>query len=180
MAGAFYRPVDADILQGDIFRDVPHLFLKPPLQAIRGPITGKQGRPSWGIYTHPLPLGSGSLPIDQPRIGGPFQFREGEQVPVRCNVTLGIVMNHECDIENEPEHRLIALVRPLGPVQNPEHRRVIQENRNSAYFYLPSLEGVMEEAYVDFRRLTSLSPEFLAAINRLTALSPIAVQGLQA
>jgi|ERR1019366_1227484 hypothetical protein len=176
MSGAFYRPVGNDVLQGDIFNDIPHLFLKPPLKAIRGPITLKGGRPSWGVYDYPLT----GEPLELPKIGGPFNFALGEQVPVTCNVTRAMVLNHECDIENEHEHRLIALIRPLAPVTNPEHRQFIKENRNSAFFYLPPNDGGLEEAYVDFRRITSLSPSFLVPGNRLSALAPVAVLALQA
>jgi len=72
----------------------------------------------------------------------------------------------------------VALIRPLAPVADPEHRLIIQQNRNSAFFHLPP--GELEEAYVDFRRITSLSPAFLDAQDRLAALTPQALLALQA
>jgi hypothetical protein len=177
-AGAFYRPVEPEILQGDIFRSVPHLFLKPPLRAVRGPITLSKGRTAYGLYSHPLP--GAADPAESPKVGGPFHFDEGEQVSVDCCVTRAIILNHDCYIENEPEHRHVALIRPLRVVTNPDHRQVIQQNRNFSYFHLPPGGGELEEAYVDFRRITSLAPEFLSAQDRLAALTEEAVAALQA
>jgi hypothetical protein len=179
-AADFYRPVESEILQGDIFRSVPHLFLTPPIQAIRGPIALPKGRTGYGLYPATWAPSSQLNPAEQPKIGGAFHFTEGEQVSVTCHVTRAMILNHECDIENDLDHRLVALIRPLAPVVNPEHRLFIQQNRNSAYFYLPPGGGDLEEAYVDFRRITALSPAFLDPRDRLAALSPDALRALQA
>jgi hypothetical protein len=134
-----------------------------------------------GFYEYPPPTeqspgaeGGKALP------GGPFHFNTGEQASALCHFTRAIILNHDCDIENDPEHRLVALVRPLAPVTNSEHRRVIEGNLNFSYFYLPSDGQALAAAYVDFRRITSLHPDFLARGVRLASLAPQALQALHA
>jgi hypothetical protein len=174
----FYRLVDKEILQGDIFEEVPQLFLRPPLLALRR-VTLAGGREAFGFYPFPPPADdapggpSGRVPP-----GGPFHFGTGEQTSAFCQVTRAIILNHDCDIENEPDHRLVALVRPLSPVPA-EHQEIIRHNQNFNYFYLPAEDG-LPEAYVDFRRLTSLSPDFLPVEKRIAALAVESVKALQA
>jgi hypothetical protein len=179
-ADPFYRPADPTVCQGDIFDGVPHLFLSPPLLALRK-VTLAGGREAFGFYEYPPPAEDApGGPKGKALPGGPFRFNspKGEQAGASCQVTRAIVLNHDCDIENEPEHRLVALVRPLGPVP-PEHQEIIRRNQNFNYFHLPAGAG-LPEAYVDFRRLTSLAPAFLTNAQRLTSLTVEAVRALQA
>jgi hypothetical protein len=179
-AGSFYRPVDPTVCQGDLFDRVPHLFLRPPLLALRR-VTLAGGREAFGFYEYPPPTEQSPGAAQGKQLpGGPFRFNtpEGEDATAWCQVTRAVVLNHDCDIENEPDHRLVALVRPLAPVRDPAHQDIIRRNLNFNYFYLPAGEG-LAEGYVDFRRITSLSPAFLAAATRLVSLTPEAVQALQ-
>ena len=175
---AFYQTGGKDIVQGDIFDGVPHLFLRPPLHVLRR-VTLAGGREAMGFYQYPPPTDEspggreGKIPP-----GGPFHLGSGEQASSFCQVSRAIVLNHDCDIENEPEHRLVALVRPLAPVRDAAHQEVIRLNQNYSYFYLPA-EGEMPDAYVDFRRITSLTPDFLSISDRLSSLSEESVKALQ-
>lgn len=166
----YYQGSEQAFRQGDIVADVPHLFLRPPLYALRR-VTLAKGREAMGFYPF-LPAEDGP--------GGPFHFADGEEVPALGRLALGIVLNHDCEIENEHEHRLIALVRPLETVEKEEHRRVIVENRNYSFFYLPADVALqLPDSYADFRRITSLSPAFLATERRVASLTEKAVKAFQ-
>ncbi len=174
----FYKDVAPELSQGDILDGIPHLFLRPPLFALRKVILAG-GREALGFYEYPPPTEeSPGASRGKQLPGGGFHFQAGEQAAALCQVSRAIVLSHDCDIENEKEHRLVALVRPLAPVTDPGHQEIIRQNRNFNYLYLPAAEG-LDEAYVDFRRLTSLSPHFLATASRLRSLSGEGVRALQ-
>jgi len=175
--GTFYRSVEPDISQGDVFDSIPQLFLRPPLFVLRK-VTLAGGREAFGFYQYPPPTEESPGGAKGKQLpGGPFHFEKGEEASAFCQVTRAIVINHDCDIENEPDHRLIALVRPLSPVPE-ESKEIIRKNQIFNYFYLPAEDG-FPEAYVDFRRITSLSAAFLVAGSRLTSLTEEAVRQLQ-
>jgi hypothetical protein len=175
----YYQPWEEAFRQGDTIADVPHIFLRPPLYALRR-ITLAKNREAMGFYQYPPAEDGpgGARGRDLP--GGSFHFGEGEEVPAICRLALGIVLNHDCEIENEHEHRQLALIRPLEAVENEEHRELIVGNRNFSFFYLPADTSLgLPDSYVDFRRITSLAPAFLATGRPLTSLTEIAVKAFQ-
>src|SRR5262249_60351438 len=96
-------------------------------------------------------------------------------------VTRGLVLNYDCDLVNEEDHCLVAIVRPLAGV-NEDDRQIIRENRNFNYLFLPRNDDYgLAEAYVDFRQITCLDPELLEKIGtRRASLTPEGILGLQA
>jgi hypothetical protein len=175
----YYQAYEDAFRQGDIVADLPHVFLKPPLYALRR-VTLAKGREAMGFYPYPPEeTGPGGL-RGRELPGGAFHFAEGEEVAALCRLALGVVLNHDCEIENEHEHRLIALIRPLAAVEKDEHRRVIVENRNYSFYYLPADGSLgLPECYIDFRRITSLSPDFLTRGRRVASLTETARKALQ-
>jgi hypothetical protein len=178
-----YRPLDADLSQGDIIDDVPHLRLRPGFEVVRQ-ITGRGNRPLWAPF--PYPPEEDKTP--DAKVPGktiilpPFHVKEGEYIPVLSQFTRGVVVNYDCDLQHEEDTCLIALVRPLAGVHE-EDRPTIRENRNYNYFYLPADAefGFNEEAYVDFRRVSCLDPDVLGRIGtRRASLTALAVEALQA
>jgi hypothetical protein len=170
----YYEAHEDAFRQGDLVADVPHVFLKPPLYALRR-VTLAKGREAMGFYRYPPDDDGPGGPRGRELPGGPFHFLDGEEVPAACRLALGVVLNHDCEIENEQEHRLIALVRPLKIVENEEHRRVIAENRTYSFFYLPADVSLgLPDCYIDFRRISSLSPESLTAGRRVASLTETA------
>ena len=176
-AGPHYRPVDPMICQGDIISGVPHLVLQTlPLKVVRGPI-GKPERPIYGLYSHPGP---------EPK-GGPCKIgqSEGELVAARGYEATAIVLDHDCDMQVQEagrhthKYRLVALVRTIAPTLHPDQKDILRGNRNFDHFYLPPDAAVeFPESYVDFGRITCLSPEFLSAGRRLLSMTEEFVTGL--
>ena len=175
-----FRAPDPELSQGDIIDDVPHFRVRPPLEIVRT-VTFKGNRKYWAPF--PYPPEEGKTPdaagksIQLPA----FHVKEGEYLPVLCRFTRGIVLNYDCDLVNEEDHCLIAIVRPLTGVHE-EDRQIIRENRNFNYFFLPrNDEHGLAEAYVDFRQVTCLDPELLVQIGvRKASLTPDGVLALQA
>ncbi len=154
-----YRPPDPQLCQGDIVAGVPHLHMKPPVEVVRRTST-KTG-----------PMLQPHEPENPPPGGFAFEKGRPEQVVVQCQMAIGIVISHGCEIDKDSKHRIVALVRPLAPVAE-EHRDVIRENRNHSYFYLPPHLEVLDESYVDFRRLSCIDPQLVSTDKRLASLTP--------
>jgi hypothetical protein len=168
-AEGFYREPDPLVSQGDIVRGVPHLHLKPPLVVLR------QRQTRRGFVMDPYEYGTGAEVAEgrnTPVPTGGFNFDRGldDKVSVFCQVALGIILSRDCDIENDRKHRLVALIRPLTGVQ-PEHQEIIRANKNFSFFHLPELQNKMPESYVDFRRITTLAPDFVDGQDRLASLT---------
>ncbi len=171
----FYRDPDRELCQGDIVRGVPSLYLKPPLQAVR--------RQNAAYSLHEFdpfdePLASSRFPAPP----GGFKFGDsgGELAATRCQVALGVVLSHGCEIDKDQKNRLVALVRPLDVVPNQEHQQTIRGNRNFSFFYLPDYPMRMGESYVDFRRLSTVHPTFVNPLMRVASLTERAADALLA
>jgi hypothetical protein len=169
---SFYQDPATDLCQGDIVDNLPHLHLKPPLQAFRQTdLPGKHK--GWGSY--PYPPVEGQTP-DAPgkRVkGGALDFKKGELVSAFCQITRAILVNYECDLQpgREPDHCLIAMVRPIH-VLNPDHRDIVRNNQNFSHFYLPPYPRLnLEEGYVDLHRITCVHPSLLELGKRRTSLT---------
>ncbi|OYV94691.1 MAG: hypothetical protein B7Z73_02740, partial [Planctomycetia bacterium 21-64-5] len=109
-----------------------------------------------------------------------FDFSRGEHVAAFCQSSRAVVLSYDCEIDQDSKHLLVALVRPLGVVQEPENRRVIRENRNFSFWYLPSDDRFqLVDSYVDLRRLTCLDQSFVNGSRKLASLASDAVRSLQ-
>jgi hypothetical protein len=160
----FYRHADTQLCQGDILERVPHLFLKEqprPLQKT----TLSGNRVGYELQE----LAEGALPTTP---------QQGVLVPATCLVTRAMVLTYDCEIDKDKKHRTVVLVRPL-PLDMPTAERLtIQENRKYAFFYLPSGGEQLPEAYVDFRRICTVSPEWVDSGVRLASLTREARQAM--
>lgn len=169
-----YRPPSDKLSQGDIIRNVPHVHLKPPLNVWRSETT------KWGqrltLYEY-SPSEQGAPPGGATPQGG-FKFSVGEQVAAFCQVTIGIVLTYDCDIDNEQKHRLIALIRPLTGV-GPDYQQIVRDNLNYNFWYLPAIEDKIPESYVDFRRITTVAPQFLEHMDRIASLTSSGIKSMQ-
>jgi hypothetical protein len=181
----FYRLLTEDLAQGDIFEDVPHVHSRSPIEVVRQVDPQKTpGRRMFGLY--PWPPKPGEPPaLPKPGIvGGAFHIAppSGELVASHCEVSRTIALNHECDlvVDQEPKYRLMAMVLPLATVQNRPvptdageklAHDVIRDGQNYFRFYLPAVSGVIEDSYVDLRRMSSVHPDFLVPKKRVASLS---------
>lgn len=157
---AFYRDVDQQISQGDIFDGLPSVLLKAgeELSALRQ-ITLPGNRVALQKFSPAVPPPTGQL-----------DFRSGELVPAFCQVTRGILITRDCEIDKDKKHRLIAMVRPLDVLPVDDQQK-IRESRVYRFFYLPA-DGPrnLTESYVDLRRMTSVEPGVLESGQRLVSL----------
>ena len=177
--GRFFREADPELSQGDILDGIPSTQLKSPILAFRE-VTLKGGRKAYGAFPYPPVVGQTPDSSGKSAKGGVLDFTSGESVSTFCQIGRAIVLNYDCDIENDKKHALVSLVRPLGVGQEAAHCQVIRENRNYSYCYLPADQELgLPEAFVDFRRVTCLHPEILAAGTRIASLSQEALRVFQ-
>ncbi len=167
----FYRDVDPLWCQGDIIRQVPHIHLKPPLRALRKETTkfGERLAP----FEYQFDAEEGGL-VRTPPPGG-FKFSTGEQVEAFCQLALGMVLTDGCEIDKDERHRQVALIRPLSPLPS-QDQQTIRENLNFSYCYLPAYSDIIAESYVDFRRITTLHPNYLRFPDRIISLTDEALK----
>lgn len=160
-----YLEPTAEEAQGDIYDGAPLLDLRVwPLTAIR-PRTFSGNR-------HAL--------IDYPATGEPppggFKWEypggEGEIVLARGLVGRAIVLTHECDIENLERFRVIAMIRPISVLDATLHLKLFSYEMGAA-FPLTAQDAApprMPLAFVDFRRLTVISPEVLKECKKVACV----------
>ena len=151
-------------VSGDILERVPLLHLKAlPATIGKATLSGKkegfeQGPP---LPDAPKPAAGSSL-----------------LVPAFCDYTRGILLTHDCQIDKPgTKHLAAALVRPLGPLPA-DQQEMIRGNQVHAYYCLPASPAGIEESYVDFRRITTLSVDIIARANRLAGLTNTAWDGM--
>jgi hypothetical protein len=161
---SLYRPVDAQLCQGDIFERVPHVILKEqPLPLRKATLSKKRT----GYEAEEL--AEGTLPATP---------AEGALVPATCQVTRAMLLTHGCEIDKDKKHRLIALIRPMPKEWNEENRKIVKEGRDYSFFYLPPGDGKLVESYVDFRRICTVAPIWVDSMPRLTSLTEEARQAM--
>jgi len=164
---SFYRDTDPDLCQGDIVKNIPHLFLKPPVQVLRK-TSSKANRLMFEAFK-----------VDSEDVlPGGFNVA-GENVSAHCQAARGIVLTHGCEIDKDEKHRLVALIRPLVKVKE-QDQQTIRENKNRRFFYLEKYQDVLPESYVDFRRLSTVDPKLINMSERITSLDEKTVLALQA
>jgi hypothetical protein len=163
-AASFYRAADPQLCQGDILERVPHLLLKDqpwPLQ--KATLPGKR----IGYELQELP--EGVFP-DTPE--------GGALVRAACDVTRAMLLTHDCEVDKDKKHRAVVLVRPLPASMPAEDRATIQQNKRFPFFYLPAGGDRLPESYVDFRRICTVSPQWVDSATRLASLSALARQAM--
>jgi hypothetical protein len=87
-------------------------------------------------------------------------------VGFRC---AGVVLSHDCEIENAPDHVMVA---PLLPWDNllPEHQEEAAAGlRRDVFPILPQEQPPIEKGYVKFARLTVIHRDVLDGLIRLAS-----------
>jgi hypothetical protein len=88
-----FRAPDPELSQGDIIDDVPHFRVRAPLEIDRT-VTLKGNRRYWAPYPYPPQEGKTPDATGKSIQLPPFHVKEGEQVPILCRFTRGIVVRH--------------------------------------------------------------------------------------
>lgn len=164
MPEPLYLPPGAQVSQGDIYLFVPSSHVeRRPLQVIRPLRTEKGGLQSYRVHSE-----DGDAPSD----GFKWDKQDGERLLVRGYLRMGILVSHDCEIDSDTRHRILAMVRPITDLQ-PEHRQAVVDNEQVCALPLApqDREPQMALSFVDFRRLTTVRPDVLAASNRYASLS---------
>lgn len=163
-AVSFYRPVDPQLCQGDILERVPHVLLKAQPRPLRKTtLSGNR------IVYEMEELAEGALPTTP---------EEGVLVPATCHVSRAMLLTHDCEIDKDKKHRTVVLIRPLPANMPAQDRATIQQNRRFPFFYLPEAGDQLPESYVDFRRMCTVSPQWVDSAKRLASLTAVAQQAL--
>lgn len=164
----YLAPNQEEDLQGDVFAALPSvLAVRRPLQAIRLLGAAKEGyQPQVFIHdeTHPPKHGFKWAPADG-----------GDELVHKGFVTKAMLVSHDCEIENDDRVRLVAMVRPLTDLTDPEIQEDVRRGDVSGAFYLPRQEPEpsLAESFVDFRRLTPVTPELLVRQEKLLSLTEL-------
>ncbi len=167
MPEALYLPPKADepMLQGDIFIDVPFVWVpERPLLVARyvGP---SKGRIIYSIHKEfdgpASHQGSERPPREEFRLKD-RQRPELALVPVL--LAMGMVLTHDCEIENDPDHRALAMIRPITDLE-PAYQQKCLAGERMDMFPLEAQDEppAMVTSFVDFRKTTPLRPGALAA-----------------
>jgi hypothetical protein len=168
----FYISPREDLWPGDIFVDLPSIYLRaPPVTYLRR-LTGRGGRPIADLYV----LGDGDAQLQQ---GQPPFNPNDDEAAVQMQLASALLLTQGCEIDNSPGACVqLALIRPLRAVSE-ENKESIREGRNSRYMYLPPNDDpLMEEGYVDFSRISSVRQEALEIGRRILSGAPELVQAL--
>ena len=165
----YVPPEPGDFRQGDIYRDVLHIMRSRPAFEVLRNWQAKSGRTQVFLHTEDKPPQDG------------FKWESKERVEAEGQLALGLVLTHDCEIENEDNkhHRLVGLVRPLDRL-TPQEQEIIAQNRHYGRLYLPAWPEVgLPESYLDLRRITTLRGEALPAEHRITSLTDFGREVLQ-
>ncbi len=161
-----YLPPAGEINPGDLYLAVPSIQIESrPLLVARYWKESSRGGSIYGVYD-----ADGTPPT------GGFRWQTnqgGETIIVRAFMGPGMILSHECEIDTDPDHRIVAMVRPITDIQV-SHRNAILEMRNWAAFPLEAQdeEPPMALSFVDFRRLTTVRAAALNDEDRVASLNP--------
>lgn len=118
---------------------------------------------------------------ENPPQGG-FKWPNKDDVRAEGQVTWGIVITHDCEIENDDSRhqRLVGLIRSLASL-NDSDKATIVSGRHFGRLYLPAWDEVnFPESYLDLRRITTLRQDALPSDNRVASLTDFGREVLQA
>jgi hypothetical protein len=161
---SFYRAVDPELCQGDILERAPHLLLKEQPRPLRK-VTLPGNRAGFELEE----LAAGALPTTP---------AEGAQVAATCQISRAMLLTHGCEIDKDKKHRTVALIRLIAANMPEQDRLAIRENRRYALFYLPAGGESLPESYVDFRRICTISPQWVDSAPRVASLTKPANQAM--
>ncbi len=154
-----------EILQGDIYTHVPAIHIPARPVAVARFHKKTDEREVHGVHYE-----DGKPPSD----GFRWQSdKGGETVLARGFMGMAVLISQDCEIENDLDHRLVAMIRPITEIQ-PEHRANMMAMKSWAAFPLPAQAEApaIVESFVDFRRITSLRPEALRPEDRVAHIGP--------
>lgn len=160
MPAELYEPPRSEICQGDILELLPHISLDYPLFALSR--TGD---------TETVFSATG-----EPYAG--FNDKDGQRVIATCRRSKAILISHDCEIDKPQVKKwLICPVVPMDRLQ-PRNHDLLKRNRIFSMLYLPRLDQMIPDSFVDFNQVTTLDSEFIKSGKRIVSLSDIGRRAL--
>jgi len=143
-----------ELSQGDIFVDMPSVYVPEPVQTATATTCAGNSR-------HLVPASA------EPELFG----AQDQIMLARGNLTAAVVLTHDCEIDKDQRYRLLGLIRPLAglPLSAVEE---IKANNRRRFFYLPAEDEVyaLPESYLDFRRITTVNGGVLQPAKRVLSM----------
>jgi len=165
----YLPPNGAEILQGDIFDQMPSVYVESRPLLVGRRWKQDDTRDIWQVHRE-----------DGPGPNGGFKWRMdqgGESgMLVHAHLGMAIVLSHDCEIENDRSARTLAMIRPIGQLKEAAQEALFSGRPGDGFYAIFPLERQtddpkLERSFVDFRRLTTMRPDVLAASRRIASLS---------
>lgn len=81
-----------------------------------------------------------------------------------------IILTPDCEIDKPKVSRwLVCPVMPIEAVAE-DNRQNVRDNRIFSRFYLPPYRGILNECFVDFNQISTISAGLLVTVNRTVSL----------
>jgi hypothetical protein len=98
--------------------------------------------------------------------------RGGDSMISKGIIAWAILLSDDCEIENDEDHRTMALIKPWANLPDSSQQKVAAGEHN-CFFELPAQdeEPKVDHSYVDFRRLTTVRPNVLGGEFHYAAAS---------
>lgn len=163
----FYKALDPRLCQGDIFACAPMCFISKDATPLRK-VQVTQYRLMYELEDEISHSGDADP-----------QKRLSRQIMAQCDFTWAVLLTHDCEID-KPKVSLLhfAIIREFPIDWDEKSRTIVKENRSIAKYYVPPVVEGEPDKYVDFTRITSISPKSLDRMGRLYSLSELARSGL--
>jgi hypothetical protein len=155
-----YEPPRTEISQGDILEILPHISLGYPLLALhKEQETETVFRATGEPYTN-------------------FNDRDGQTVIANGRRSMAILISHDCEIDKPQVKKW--LVCPVVPMERlkPKNHDLLRRNRIFSMLFLPKLEKILGDSFVDFNHFTTLDSEFVKSAKRIISLSDLGRRAL--
>ena len=169
MPDPFYLPPGGEILQGDIFEAMPSVYVEGRPLLVARQVTTRDPSNLWEVHPDDGagPAGGFRWTADQGGEGG---------LLVHAHLGRAMILSHDCEIENDPRTRTLAMVRPATDLDKRTQATLFSGEEVAGYYAIFPLgaqdeEPSMERSFVDFRKLTTVRPAVLAASTRVASLS---------
>jgi hypothetical protein len=165
----YLPPIGVEILQGDIFDQMPSVYVESRPLLVGRRLKQDESRDIWQVHRENGPAPNG---------GFKWRMDQGGEPGLLAHAHLGMamVLSHDCEIENDRAARTLAMVRPIGELDESSQRALFSGREDEGWYAIFPLEGQtddpkMARSFVDFRRLTTVRPAVLAVSTRVASLS---------
>jgi hypothetical protein len=163
----FREPDGADpLLQGDLWSDLPFLLARRlPMVVVRRHNDAPGGRATF----HGFMVGAGPKPKEAIHLGYPAG---GDDVIAQGFLCPGIVLSHDCEIENSPDHVLVAPLLPWANLSAAHQEEAANGLRRDVFPILAQQLPDVSKSYVKFSRVTVVHRDVFGECSRLASANP--------